>query len=440
MSNIESPPIDSSGKEQKIAQSFAARHANPAMGFNVVPRWFLTTPFWTSLSGTHRAVILEMYFMVRRVPNRWKDQIDVARGQFVTTRTALAAACGVTDGQAREVLESANRNGIISRENRTWTANGRTNRVTLITWRNFEAYDRPFEQQNQSANQSANQSENQSKRQSKRHNKTEINTEAQTETKDREESLGAVAPGACGPSPASIIPSGAESTTASTESPKTQLPTSTATVDVQAPAATTKAKGRGSQASTRPRLTDNQLKLISHDFWAMVGYLLHGPAAIGIPKEQWSTLPPSPTNWSPKARNPKPDSNASAPMLAAYYWAMVCWARHSRGEVLELPNFGKLVGIVKTLRSRMTQDDLVARIECIGSRWSEILASLAWMNTPPQLNETTIANGKVVERCNVLLRGGTIASKPAASDAAGRQTKVAAEYAYLNERSNRALL
>src|SRR5690349_8785791 len=102
------------------SESFAKANADASKGFNAVPRWFRQSGFWNSLKLEHRGILDEMYHQVRRVPNVWRDHVEVARGQFVTTLEAMAERCGASKQQVRDVFEKAEKQHVLRRETHTW--------------------------------------------------------------------------------------------------------------------------------------------------------------------------------------------------------------------------------------------------------------------------------------------------------------------------------
>jgi len=167
-----------------------------------------------------------------------------------------------------------------------------------------------------------------------------------------------------------------------------------------APTASRKQKG----------LTDAQKDAIASDRSGvtLAAYLLHGGGAIGLPRESWKSLPPTPTHWAPRSGDTtRPDPDCSTTGLAGYIAYKLAAARVADGQNLKLPDISKLCGVVKKLRTRMTQDAIVGHIDRISANWPAIKSALSWMATPPPLDELLLHNRHVIEQSDRLAAGLT---------------------------------
>jgi hypothetical protein len=168
-------------------------------------------------------------------------------------------------------------------------------------------------------------------------------------------------------------------------------------------------------------LTDEQIRTVRSDINALASFYLFGRNGIGVAPDRWPTMTAiSNTNWAPATRNySKPEPTIKLPALAAYCWCRIMCARAAVGQPLDLPAFGKLSGVVSNLRKRMTHDDILALVDCIGAKWPTICKALPqWWTTQPALDETILNNAEVRKLCDQIGRGQTLTQPVVTSPAA----------------------
>lgn len=125
-------------------QTYAAEHADPSKGFVAVPRWFRRSAFWQGLGAAHRAVLDELYHRIARNPVVQKGTgITLERGQWAISLAALAEASGASVKQVRAAIDHATRARVIGHAVSTRRLPTRTLHLSLFTWLDFEAYDKP---------------------------------------------------------------------------------------------------------------------------------------------------------------------------------------------------------------------------------------------------------------------------------------------------------
>jgi hypothetical protein len=180
----------------------------------------------------------------------------------------------------------------------------------------------------------------------------------------------------------------------------------------QVPGAKGQPAARKGRAGKPAGLSDDQKRIVSSSMTAMIGYWRFGAGAVGKAVEDWSGLASQPTDWAPRGpdfRLPEPD--VGVPALAAWYWTRACRVRAQLGQPIGLPAFPKLCGVVKQLRERMTQEDLVQLVVAMTDGWASIQSSLGWMSSPPPLDELTLQDRRVMDAAKTLAAGGNL--KPA---------------------------
>lgn len=151
------------------------------------------------------------------------------------------------------------------------------------------------------------------------------------------------------------------------------------------------------KSAGKGKLTDEQMLEVCKSASAMAAYWCFGPASLGKATDDYISLPPTPTHWAPATgKLNQPEPNATLPQLAAFAWWRICRAREAAGLPISLPSFPKLVGTIKNLRSRMTQEQLVQTVHHVTSRWPSVASQLAWMVPAVQLDELCLLNPKVV--------------------------------------------
>lgn len=144
---------------------------------------------------------------------------------------------------------------------------------------------------------------------------------------------------------------------------------------------------------------------------ALAAWLLHGADAIGKPPEAWKSLRPGRAHWAAKSRDTtRTDPDCKASQLAGYVAYKLAGARVADGQPIVMPDLAKLGRVVKTLRERMTQDELVGHIDRITANWPSIKAALHWMDTPPPLDELLLHNSHVMDLSRRLAAGQNIAT------------------------------
>lgn len=388
------------------SSSFAAQYADPAMGFNVVPRWFRVSPFWQGLKLEHRAILDELFHMVRRLPDKWKGQIDVGRGQFVMTQSAVAERCGASREQVRAVLDKAEGVGILSFRLLTWSDKGKTHPITLATWHDFETYDRPQDQKNQTKTQATNQTSNQAKTQAKNHNNTEGETQVvQTESSNTEERDCAAAPlGASGPgrpvggvSQAGGVQEGSVTTPASKGTGPLAAEGKTTTPAWTRPAAAPKQK-----SAAKKSVTPEDVALICTDYASMLRYLLHGAHAVHDRSGQYG---PGPLNWEQHRKGEKDlgVGDWGAQPFMGYYWSQVCLYRVQRKINLSLPPWDKLGGHFRNLLNQMPKQQLYSVITFVVYYFDVIRWMLRRAGNTVFLDENSLVNPLVRQSANNLM-------------------------------------
>lgn len=180
------------------------------------------------------------------------------------------------------------------------------------------------------------------------------------------------------------------------------------------PASPTQSQAEVPAAPTASRkqkgLTDAQKDAITSDRSGvtLAAYLLHGGGAIGLTRESWKSLPPTPTHWAPRTGDAtRPDPDCSTTGLAGYIAYKLAAARVADGQEIKLPDIGKLCGVVRNLRTRMTQDAIVGHIDRITTNWPSIKSALSWMNALPPLDELLLQCRHVIEQSDRLAAGRT---------------------------------
>jgi len=185
---------------------------------------------------------------------------------------------------------------------------------------------------------------------------------------------------------------------------------------VQPPAAST-------TANKPPRLphglTPAQREVVCRDLASIKRWIKFGKAALAEPDDakliaagaggemDWERAP----GWQ---RSPAgqwvPDPNQwRVPHFAGYYWYLLSWHRDKRGLPIKLPypNWGKIIGVISGLPDSSTQ--LYNTI-----RWTVTYFSVIKFMTRGltlELNEITLANTLVQEKCMALQAMGPVERK-----------------------------
>ena len=172
------------------------------------------------------------------------------------------------------------------------------------------------------------------------------------------------------------------------------------------------AKPRGAGKQKSKPLSDEDMNAIRVSPLTIAAYYLFGRDAVGKPQSDWAKMSPSNTNWAPSADYSRPDAGVDLPALAAYVWFRTMCGRLASKEPLSLPSFGKILGVIRNLRKRMPQAELVGHIDRITKNWPAIRESLAWMSSL-SLDEGVLGRAEVLAASDRLGRGESLARTPA---------------------------
>ena len=167
-------------------------------------------------------------------------------------------------------------------------------------------------------------------------------------------------------------------------------------------------------------LSDEDKTAIRQSAYTIAAYYLFGMPAVGKSPAMWAGLAPSVTNWAPSreswaptGQRILPESGVGLPALAAYAWYRFSFARQALKLPIGLPAFGKLLGVVKALRARMTQEEVVGHIDRIANNWPAIQSALGTWGAGLALDEGTLGIPQVIAQSDKLAAGQSLT--PAAS-------------------------
>lgn len=217
-----------------------------------------------------------------------------------------------------------------------------------------------------------------------------------------------------GPAAPDASPSSVNS--ASSEREKESNQSSTSSPQESGPAARKMPRAR----KDKPRgLTDLDLLAVRQNPTTISAYYLFGLEAVGKPPAEWAKLglAPAPTNWSPITGDyGRPEAGVGLAALAAYAWYRLSCARFNAGVPLGLPAFGRLLGVVKALRSRMTEGEVVEHIDRITANWPAIQAALGNWGASLTLDEGTLGIPQILAQGERLKVGGNHANRGMLAD------------------------
>jgi hypothetical protein len=178
------------------------------------------------------------------------------------------------------------------------------------------------------------------------------------------------------------------------------------------------AKGKAKAGAGRVKLDDAAKVRICASADAMTRWLKFGTAGLDAPADALASLPPAAGHWhrATPADPSKIDDDASEAQIAAAYWAAAAHVRERLRLPLRLPAMGRLIGSVKSILSTRPRPDAINTLLTIATRWPDIAAALAWMSTPPDLDEAAPSNRQVLAVVARVLAGQPAAApKPATS-------------------------
>ena len=140
-------------------RSFAEDHHEPS-GFRCLPIWFRKTRFWQTRKPEHRAIIIELYWRLAHDHIEMPSGIILERGQWAMSMESLAEAAGFGPDRdkARGAIHALIEAGVIITQRINARYATHTQQLTLFTWRDFDAYDKPADWTPQSLTHSTPQS------------------------------------------------------------------------------------------------------------------------------------------------------------------------------------------------------------------------------------------------------------------------------------------